>query len=724
MADHGGLAAGRDAHHNAVGEASKVIDLSSSTNSVVVEAGGTYIQHAPPHELKEWEDARQESWVPQSRAALLHPMRRVVRLMGRETDLAQLVDWCETRDSQHPADVRFRLITGPGGVGKSRLAEELKHALAAQTTTDEAAWVSTTLLQGEAVAAHCISRQRALHPHRPLLCVVDYAEARPALQRLLEDAYRTTGKVRVLLLARTAGRWWHELERLPGDIGYLLRAGYSNADLPNPATSTQELFDAAVEDFARELKVPAPTHGTQVGSPGHGARALDVAVRALVSVLRGAQQKARQDDIGRVPISDVFEELLRHEDRYWAEKARHVGLTLQLAPQMRAMLVAAAALWGTPAKDQALMVASRASKALEDQAEIVPPEEEAAARWLRAVYPPPPGENTWAAALQPDRLAEHLIVSLLSQGAPSASEQAQAALLDDLAMPAATHAATVLVRAVTDPARDDEEATRARRLADRLVTGLQDDWDLYKAVYAVLPHPNTRLDPTGILLTQRQLDHASHHQLDPAERAFAHFSHGAYLGASGRSEKGLEHTQEAVRLWRPVHHRDPEIRSYFADALYNVGVTLSGLGRWEQALGPQREAVDQYRKLRKQDPRFRFMYASALYNLGIYLEKLGKPEKALGLRQEAVQQSRILHDQDPEQYRSLLALTLISLGVSLSAVDRHEEAAKHEREAVALWEVLYEQDPHQQHGYHLRLARNNLEASIAMAKTRRSSGAE
>ncbi|WP_405720817.1 tetratricopeptide repeat protein [Streptomyces sp. NBC_00046] len=721
-ADRGGLAVGRDAYHNAVGEGSKVIDQSGATNPVIVEAGGTYIRHVPPQELREREAADQEPWVPQSRAALLHPLRRTVHFMGRDADLAQLLHWCETRDSQHPADVRFRLITGPGGVGKSRLAEELKHALAALPTDEEVGWASTTVFHREDQEKHCISRQRALYPDRPLLFVVDYAEARPSMKDLLEDAYRTTGKVRVLLLARTAGRWWQELERLPGDIGYLLRAGYSNADLTDPAVTPQELFDAAVEDFARELNVPSPAPGVRVDSPENGARVLDVTARALVTVLRAKRHHIEQRDVGQVPISEVFDELLRHEDKYWAEKARQVGLTLELAPQMRAMLVAAAALLGTYNKDQALTAASRAGQALEDQAEIVLPPDAAAARWLRAVYPPQPGEDTWASALQPDRLAEHLIISILAQAEAADAEQAQAALLDDLALPAAPHAATVLVRAVTDPARTDEQAAEIRRIADRLVNGLRDDWDLYQAIYAVLPYPHARLNPTGLLLTQRQMAHAGHHQLDPAKRAIAHFDQGAYLSESGQVEEGLEHTQEAVRLWREVYQENPEHRIHFADSLYNLGVSLSALGRWDQALGPQREAVDQYRKLHEQGPRYQFMYASALYNLGIYLEKLGRPQEALRPRQRAVQQCQVLYAQDAEQYRHLLALALISLGVSLSAVGKHGEAAEIEREAVALWQVLYEQDPYQ-HGDHLLLATNNLQSSMFMLKLGRVFGA-
>jgi hypothetical protein len=71
--------------------------------------------------------ARHEGWQgtvekapPQSRARLLDPRREVVGFVGRESELAELAAWCQDNRAG-----RLRLVTGPGGVGKTRLAVEL-----------------------------------------------------------------------------------------------------------------------------------------------------------------------------------------------------------------------------------------------------------------------------------------------------------------------------------------------------------------------------------------------------------------------------------------------------------------------------------------------------------------------------------------------------------------------------------------------------------------------
>ena len=53
-------------------------------------------------------------------AGLLDPRRGLVDFIGRERELAGLLEWCE-EDRPHGV----RLVTGPGGIGKTRLSVEL-----------------------------------------------------------------------------------------------------------------------------------------------------------------------------------------------------------------------------------------------------------------------------------------------------------------------------------------------------------------------------------------------------------------------------------------------------------------------------------------------------------------------------------------------------------------------------------------------------------------------
>ncbi|MEU8810637.1 tetratricopeptide repeat protein [Streptomyces violaceoruber] len=638
--------------------------------------------------------------------------------MGRDEELTQLLDWCEAQDDSHPGDTRFRLITGPGGVGKSRLAEELKHALDGLPTRGVDRWVSTTVFHGDEQVRQRVTQQRELYPDRPLLFVVDYAEARPSLKDLLEDAYRATGKVRVLLLARTAGRWWQELESLSGDIGYLLRIGYTNSDLTDPDVTPQELHDAATEDFAQALGITAPSPRVQVGDPASGARALDVTARALVTVLCTNQPEAQVQEHGQLSMGEVFDELLRHEDTYWAEKARQSGLIKELSPQMRKMLIATAALLGTHDKDQALVVADRAGQALVDQAEVVLPQREAAMRWLRAVYPPRPGEDAWAVPLQPDRLAEHLIVSILSQHEVAYARQAQTALLDGLISPAAPHAATVLVRAATDPAHP-ARVPAVQDLISRLIQGLPDDWDLMGSVHKTLPVSDLRLAPAGLLVTQRRLDHAHTQQLGAAHTATAHTQHVDFLlWDTQLMEDALGHARRAVALWEELYRQDPDqYGHHYATALtQTLGATLTMLERHPEALSPTRRGMELHRGLHRRDPdRFTSAYADSLLSLGVSLSALGRYDEALRHERRAADLRKHLYEQDPDRYAPDYADALLNLGTSLGRLERparRHEAPTHIQRGVELYRDLYRQDP-VRWGVDYALGLNNLGAALS-----------
>jgi hypothetical protein len=67
----------------------------------------------------EWQRTKEGALQP-SPARLLDPRREVVGFVGRQGELAELAAWCQDGHGR-----RLRLVTGPGGVGKTRLAVEL-----------------------------------------------------------------------------------------------------------------------------------------------------------------------------------------------------------------------------------------------------------------------------------------------------------------------------------------------------------------------------------------------------------------------------------------------------------------------------------------------------------------------------------------------------------------------------------------------------------------------
>jgi hypothetical protein len=135
---------------------------------------------------------------PRSWARLLDPQRELVGFVGREKELAALVAWCE---DDHAA--RLRIVTGLGGVGKTRLAVELADRMKTH------GWKCERVADGK--EGEAITALRAVNRGRALL-VVDYAETRVGLKQMLTAlAGDQADGVRVLLLARSAGDWWDQL---------------------------------------------------------------------------------------------------------------------------------------------------------------------------------------------------------------------------------------------------------------------------------------------------------------------------------------------------------------------------------------------------------------------------------------------------------------------------------------------------------------------------------
>ena len=125
----------------------------------------------------------------ESPAGLLDPRRGLVRFTGRDRELAELLAWCQ---DDSPNGVR--LVTGPGGVGKTRLSVEL----CARLHSDR--WRCVRV--GDRKEAAALELARRGWPYGVLL-VVDYAETRIGLPDLLRAvaADPGPGRVRVLLLA-------------------------------------------------------------------------------------------------------------------------------------------------------------------------------------------------------------------------------------------------------------------------------------------------------------------------------------------------------------------------------------------------------------------------------------------------------------------------------------------------------------------------------------------
>ena len=132
-------------------------------------------------------------------AALLDPHAGVVPFTGREHERARLIAWCQDDQAGH-----VRLVTGGGGVGKTRLALWLERELTRSGWS--CVWVGDGRETGAVGAIRGITQGR-------VLLIVDYAETRLGLEEMLRATATDKGRaLQVLLLARQVGDWWQLLQ--------------------------------------------------------------------------------------------------------------------------------------------------------------------------------------------------------------------------------------------------------------------------------------------------------------------------------------------------------------------------------------------------------------------------------------------------------------------------------------------------------------------------------
>jgi tetratricopeptide (TPR) repeat protein len=239
-------------------------------------------------------------------------------------------------------------------------------------------------------------------------------------------------------------------------------------------------------------------------------------------------------------------------------------------------IVAAACLLGGATPDEARLLPGRAP-GMSPSVKIV--------YWLRALYPPDPGQADWIGSVQPDRLAElHVLREL------DASPEFSQACLTNLDARQALRAVTLLARASSDYAEAEELLSQTLPTVADLIAGMQAPAETLIAIFNAIPYPTVTLAPAAVTLGQR---------------------------ITSRLPAGTE----------------PAVRAYW---LSNLGLRLSELGRPGDALNAEQEAVTVYRELAVASPdRYRLDLARSLTNLSEVLEAVGRQADADAARDEA-----------------------------------------------------------------------------------------
>ncbi|MGW0825743.1 tetratricopeptide repeat protein [Streptomyces sp. NPDC002845] len=615
----------------------------------------------------------------------------VVPFQRADDELPRLTDWLSA-----PERLAARMLTGPGGQGKTRLATRLVEQARA------GGWAAGLL--AESAPEHVLAR---IHGFRgPVLVVADYAEGRTEQLAVVasELIARPTahGPARLLLLARSSGAWPHLLRRHRDDRVSLLFTDLTEHALPSVVATAADRpaeYARALRAFAARLERPVPV----APPPGDLAsarydRVLDVHAAALATLLDESAPGAtptRRDPLLRV---------LDHERRYWAAAAAPLGLPTPGA--LRHDQVASAAtlfMAHSPAEARKLLAALPTFD--QEGHDVV----DRHLRWLTALYPGPAVLNP----LRPDRLGEDLVAAtLLDQPefvewlAPVVGDVQVTRALTVLGRAAPRHphlgkAMTALLTA--DPATrlplaiavatQLQDTTLVDVLSEVSGTAAERGLDLEEAVVGHLPDQSLALAAFMVVSTRAALD-AERRKDEPDDETLAALTQNLSLRlrAVGQHDEALVHAARAVEMYEELADRDPDFTPELGSALSTLAGAHAHSGFPEDGIEAATRSCDLLSPVAHSSPDHRQLYATALTTYGNLLGDVARHTEAVAAVEHAVRLATELHDEalaeDRVERLFRLATTQQDLYAARAGAGLHDSALTAAEEAVGMYREL------------------------------------
>ena len=654
-----------------------------------------------------------------SLARLLQPEFEVVPFVGRDAELSGLTGWCAADEG-----VAVRLLTWPGGQGKTRLALELCRQQAA------AGWLTGLLTENATVA----DVDAMLAVPAPLLIVVDWADTKveEVLGLVQRAVVSAAGPVRLLLLARNVGEWWAGLPyRASGVAEDVFAAGDTMflAPLADHLQARREQFWSAAKAYADRLGRSWETVLEPDLSAPLFETLLFIHLAALVAV-----EPAPNGQSGNRVSSELLNELLRREDvSYWEAVAPPV-LQGDTARVTRQRAVAVATLTAAQTEDEA----RSALQALPDfaQANLTP-----ALYWLHDLYP----AQSYLGPLRPDLLGEALVAQVIAARPdlplrllPDADRTWATRLLTVLAQTAGTDARLAGVLHETLVSRLKLLVAKARAAADAslghalaLALKQTDSVELAGTLVGGLP-PSRSLAMAEVAVAGFQVLLAHDHQ--PEQSAYLFGSLSFWLTEIGRYDQAIENSRRAVVAARDIAGRkDGPSRVQLAKVLIVLTQDLAHVERYEEgltavdeaiailrvesgttsdvpeylsvalairagclvSLGRERETIDALdeavaivRPLAELHDRFRPRLADRLVQLSDLRRRWGDEKQSTEAIAEALDIYRELAASDSDAYRAELAAHLVNASQLLFSNGMGPQALELAAEAVPLCREL------------------------------------
>ncbi|CAM5521974.1 tetratricopeptide repeat protein [Streptomyces avidinii] len=665
---------------------------------------------------------------------LLWARHDAIRYHPRD-ELDFLRDWFQAPDPLGPR-TRIALLHGVGGAGKTRLAAELAHQLAATN------WYTGFLVRDP----DSLDRAWLGDVESPLLVVVDYVEDRKSADviNVLRTLRHRTAPTCLLLTARTVSGWWEE------EIAVALKEDGHPYVLHDSALQARHprqtgVYRSALRSFG----------GSELAALGHQPPPDPNSGRwTTLDLVMLAWLDAQPEDTGKTPDSEekLYEKILDHEMGYWVRayqsqigkpskrtKAilREAGACLSLVAPTEERLDHTLNAIGELSAD-----AGRRDQIAALFADLLPSAPEDG---TLAVRPDPLGSHLAAgvfgadhdllrrclgAADTQERLNACVSVSRFSKadGGTTATAVAQVALdtVPDFWRPALAVASTqggVFVRALERLAAAEGTPLPLAELAATVPSGHSNLRGLALiATEGSQPEDSSDLSESGRASRAVWLNNLSVRQSETGDNAaalasiteavqiyrglaerdpetFLPYLAGSLNNLSSRQSELGDHTAalatitEAVEIRRTVGQDNPSRLPDLASALNNLSVQQSNTGDRTGALTSITEAVEIRRTLSRDDSRFLAGLAGSLNNLANQQNDNGDRTGALTSSTEAVKIYRALTRDDPAAFLPDLASALNNLSIQQGATGDRTAALDSCTEAVSIYQALAEGNP-------------------------------